>query len=63
MHTYEELCDLGHLFAEIASSGAAARFAELVRPNYVNHNPYVEQGLDGVIGFFGHLIPSSSVVW
>ncbi|MES0861962.1 nuclear transport factor 2 family protein, partial [Ruegeria sp. SCPT10] len=56
MQTYEELCGLGHLFAEIASSGDATRFAELVRPDYVNHNPYVEQGLDGVIGFFGHFM-------
>lgn len=56
MHTYKELNDLGNLFAEIASSGDATRFAQLVQPNYVNHNPYVEQGLDGVVGFFGHFM-------
>ncbi len=56
MHSHEELCRMGHLFAEIAGSGDATRFAELVRPDYVNHNPYVEQGLDGVIGFFGHFM-------
>lgn len=56
MHSYEELARLGHLFAEIASSGNASRFTELVRPDYINHNPYVEQGLDGVIGFFGHFM-------
>ena len=56
MHTYKYLCDMGHLFADIASSGDAGRFAELVESDYINHNPYVEQGLEGVIGFFSHFM-------
>ncbi|NSX57049.1 ester cyclase [Parasulfitobacter algicola] len=56
MHFYKDLCDLGNLFAVIASSGDATRFADLVAPSYINHNPYVEQGLEGVIGFFGHFM-------
>src|SRR5262249_7737608 len=45
---------LGHLYAEILNGRDAARFVELVAPDYVNHNPYVEQGLAGVVGFFSH---------
>ena len=32
--------DLAHLFAEIMNSHDAARFAELVSEDYVNHNPF-----------------------
>lgn len=47
---------LGHRFAEIVSAHDATRFSEIVTPDYVNHNPYAEQGLAGVIGFFSHFI-------
>src|SRR5271156_2626193 len=43
--------DLAHLFAEIMNSHDAARFAELVSEDYVNHNPFVEPGRAGLIRF------------
>ena len=46
--------DLAHLFADIMNSHDAARFAELVSKNYVNHNPNVEPGLAGAVAFMGH---------
>jgi steroid delta-isomerase-like uncharacterized protein len=45
---------LAHRFAEILNGHDAGRFADLIAPNYVNHNPYVEQGQAGVIAFFSH---------
>lgn len=56
MHSYTELVQLGHRFAEIASSGDPAQFAGLVAEDYANHNPYVGQGLSGVVEFFGHFM-------
>lgn len=46
--------DLAHLFAEIMNSHDANRFAELVAEDYVNHNPNVEPGRAGLIGFMTH---------
>jgi predicted ester cyclase len=46
--------DLAHLFADIMNSHDPNRFAELVSENYVNHNPYVEPGLTGLVGFMKH---------
>ena len=43
--------DLAHLFAEIMNSHDAARFAELVSEDYVNHSPFVELGRAGLIRF------------
>lgn len=43
--------DLAHLFAEIMNSHDAARFAELVSEDYVNHKPFVEPGRAGLIRF------------
>lgn len=51
MHNPERL---GHLFAEIMNSHDAARFAELVAEDYVNHNPHVGPGRAGLIEFMGH---------
>jgi len=47
---------LGRLFAEIVSSHDVSRFAEIVAPGYVNHNPFAEPGLDGVKKAFGAII-------
>jgi steroid delta-isomerase-like uncharacterized protein len=46
--------DLAHLFADIMNSHDPNRFAELVSENYVNHNPNVEPGLTGLVGFMKH---------
>ena len=46
--------DLAHLFADIMNSHDPNRFAGLVSENYVNHNPYVEPGLTGLVGFMKH---------
>jgi steroid delta-isomerase-like uncharacterized protein len=47
---------LGHLFAEIVNGRDLERFDELVARDYVNHNPYAEQGLDGVKKVFGSIL-------
>ena len=47
---------LGHLYPELVNARAIDRFGELIAPDYVNHNPYVEQGLAGAQGFFTHLL-------
>ena len=47
---------LGHLFAEIVSSHDTSRFNEIVAPDYVNHNPFAEPGLEGVKKVFGAII-------
>ena len=47
---------LGHLFPELVNARAIERFGELIAPHYVNHNPYVEQGLAGAQGFFTHFL-------
>jgi len=52
--------DLAHLFAEIMNSHDAGRFNELVSENYVNHNPGVEPGRAGLIGFMGRLFDTLS---
>jgi steroid delta-isomerase-like uncharacterized protein len=44
---------LARLYAEIMNGHDAARFSELVAEDYVNHNPFVEPGLAGVITFMG----------
>lgn len=48
--------ELGHLFAELVNARAIDRFDELIAPGYVNHNPYVEQGLAGAQAFFMHFV-------
>lgn len=47
---------LGHLFAEIVNGRDLERFDELVARDYINHNPYAEQGLDGVKKVFGAIL-------
>jgi predicted SnoaL-like aldol condensation-catalyzing enzyme len=47
---------LGHLFPELVNAGSIERFDELIARDYINHNPYVEQGLAGAQGFFAHLL-------
>lgn len=47
---------LAHLFPEIVNTRQLDRFADLVSPGYVNHNPHVEQGLNGVRKFFEHFV-------
>ncbi|MBV9750057.1 MAG: ester cyclase [Acetobacteraceae bacterium] len=47
---------LGHLYAELVNARAIDRFGELIAPDYVNHNPYVEQGLAGAQAFFTHFL-------
>ena len=46
--------DVADLFGDIMNSHKAARVAELVSKNYVNHNPNVEPGLAGAVGFMRH---------
>jgi hypothetical protein len=48
-----DLIELGRLFAEIASGHDVSRFEEIVAPDYVNHNPFAEPGLEGVKKVFG----------
>src|SRR5260370_8760174 len=45
---------LARLFAEIMNGHDAQRFSELVSEDYLNHNPFVEQGRAGVIKFMSH---------
>ncbi len=45
---------LAHLFAEIMNGHDASRFKDLVAEDYVNHNPHVMPGRDGLIGFMQH---------
>lgn len=45
---------LAHFFAEIMNSHDASRFTDLVAEDYVNHNPHVPPGRDGLIGFMQH---------
>ena len=52
--------DLAHLFADIMNSHDAAHFAELISKNYLNHNPNVEPGLAGAVGFTGRRFESLS---
>jgi len=47
---------LGHLFAEIVSGHDVSRFAEIVAPDYVNHNAFAEPGLEGVKKVFGAIL-------
>lgn len=47
---------LGFLFAEILNGRDLDRFAALVTPDYVNHNPYAGPGLDGVKGVFAAIL-------
>ena len=54
--TTNDTAYLGHLFAEIINGRDLSRFAEIVAPDYVNHNPYAAPGLDGVIGVFGAIL-------
>lgn len=48
--------ELGHLFAEIAFGHDRSRFAEIVPPDYVNHNAFAEPGLEGVKKAFGTIL-------
>lgn len=43
-----EHAGLARRFAEIVNGGDAAAFAEIVAPGYVQHNPMVANGLDGL---------------
>ncbi|GFE66576.1 ester cyclase [Litoreibacter roseus] len=54
--TTNDTARLGHLFAEIINGRDLSRFAEIVAPDYVNHNPYAAPGLDGVIDVFGAIL-------
>ena len=47
---------LGYLFAEIMSSHDVSRFDEIIAPNYVNHNPFAEPGLEGSKKVLGSII-------
>jgi predicted ester cyclase len=47
---------LGHLFADILNTRDLDRFAAMIAPEYVNHNPYAEQGLAGVKGVFAAIL-------
>ena len=47
---------VGHLYAEIVSGHDMSRFDEIVAPGYVNHNPFVEPGPEGVKKVFGAII-------
>ena len=47
---------LGCLFAEIASGHDVSRFAEIVAPDYVNHNAFAEPGLEGVKKVFAGIL-------
>jgi steroid delta-isomerase-like uncharacterized protein len=53
LHSAERL---GYLFAEIVNGRNLDRFDELVAPDYVNHNPYAEPGLAGVMKVFGAIL-------
>lgn len=46
--------DLAHLFVDIMNGHDASRFAELVTEDYINHNPAVENGRAGLVGFMTH---------
>ena len=51
-----DLIKLGHLFAEIMSSHDLSRLNEIKAPNYVNHNPFAEPGLEGSKKVLGAII-------
>lgn len=51
-----DITRLGYLFAELINARQLERFAELVSPDYINHNPYAEQGLAGVRGVFAAIL-------
>jgi len=54
--TSADLVKLGRLFAEIMSSHDVSRFDEIKSPNYVNHNPFAEPGLEGSKKVLGAII-------
>ena len=47
---------LGYLFPELVNAREIERFDELLAPDYINHNPFVQQGLAGAQQFFAHLL-------
>ncbi|MBB6252973.1 ester cyclase [Nitrospirillum iridis] len=51
-----DLIKLGHLFAEIMSSHDLSRLDEIKAPDYVNHNPFAEPGLEGSRKVLGAII-------
>ena len=51
-----DLIKLGHLFAEIVSGHDVSRLAEIVAPDYVNHNAFAEPGLEGVKKVFDAIL-------
>ena len=53
---HHDITRLGHLFAEIINTRQLQRFAELVSPDYINHNAYAEQGLAGARGVFAAIL-------
>lgn len=54
--TSTDLSKLCHLFAEIMSSHDLSRLDEIKAPNYVNHNPFAEPGLEGSKKVLGAII-------
>lgn len=43
---------LAHKFAEVLNTGNIDDFDTFVAADYINHNPYVSPGLEGVKNFF-----------
>ncbi len=54
--TTADLVKLGYLFAEIMSSHDLSRLDEIKSPDYVNHNPFAEPGLEGSKKVLGAII-------
>lgn len=44
--------ELAYKFAEALSAGKIDDFDNFIDADYINHNPYVENGLEGVKNFF-----------
>ncbi len=44
--------ELAHKYAEAINAGETDRFDNFIANDYINHNPYVKQGLRGVKEFF-----------
>jgi len=56
---------LPRLFAQALNEKQVELFAEFLHPVYNNHNPYVDQGSEGVKAFFRHYLgafPDTNVV-
>jgi predicted ester cyclase len=55
-HPTQDLVKLGYLFAEIMSGHDLTRLDEIKAPDYVNHNPFAEPGLEGSKRVLGAII-------